>query len=111
MPIKSNNPVIKDIGTGDTTILNPIDGRAALSFANVKNNGSIQVTVEAWKSPDPTSINGSAERIYSKVLAAGEEDTAFSLLTTVPMGFYLVMKASATDSIVDISYTQYSGDD
>ncbi len=111
MPIQSNNPVLKDIGTTDTTILNPIDGRASVSFASVKNNGAAQVTVEAWKSPDPTSVHASADRIYSKVLAVGEEDTAFALLTTIPVAWYLVMKASLADSIVDLSYTQYSGDD
>ena len=111
MPIKGNNSALKDIAITDTTALNAIDGRASVTFATVKNNGATNILVEAWKSPTFESTNSAAERIYSKTLAVNEEDTPAALLTTVPITWFLVFKAAAVGTIIDLSYTQYSGDD
>lgn len=108
MTIQSGNTVDVVIGSGDTTILNPTDGRALITSATVHEQTGATETLELFISADASSA--AAERIDSLSFSAGETQAPLSLIRAVPSGQYLIGNAGTGSQVmVSITYTQYSG--
>ncbi len=109
MTIKSNNTANVLILVTDTTLLNPITGRASITFASLHEQTGAQETLELFLSTDATSASG--ERIDKLVFAADETQSPISLAgLTIPSGSFLIAKGTAGSLVkADISYTQYTG--
>ena len=109
MSIKSNNVANVLVLVTDTTLLNPITGRASITFGSLHEQTGAQETIELFVSTDSSSAAG--ERIDKIVFAADETINPTSLAgLTIPSGSYLIAKGT-TGSLVkaDLSYTQYTG--
>lgn len=112
MAIKGNQTAIVTILASDTVALNPSDGRAAITFASLENTTVDTVYIEAFKATSGTPA--AIDRIWSKKLVGGESSVPAELLATIPEGGFLVLKADAGNGSkvnLNLSYTQYSGDD
>ena len=109
MAIKSNNAANGlIIAATDTTLLNPITGRAAITFASLHEQTGSSETIELFISPDSSSAAG--ERLDEIVFAANETIQPVSMLITVPDGNFLIAKATTGARVeANISFTQYTG--
>ena len=109
MPIKSGNTTdILILGT-DTTLLNPTDGRAVITFGSLHEQTGAAETLELFVST--TSASAAGKRIDRVVFSANETIDPISLSGLgIPSGSYLIGKAT-TGSLVksQITYTQYTG--
>ena len=109
MAIKGNNSAngLLILST-DTVLLNPVTGRANVTFASLHEQTGNSETLELFISPDATSVSG--ERLEKIIFAADETIQPISMLITIPDGQYLLAKATTGSRVeCNLSYTQYTG--
>ena len=111
MSIKTNQTTdLILIGSSDTTLLNPTQGRAGISFGSLHEQTGAAETVELFVSTDGTSAAG--ERIDTLTFAADETKNPISMTgRAIKQNQFLLAKATTGNLVsATVSYTQYSGD-
>lgn len=108
MPIQSGQSVDILIGSGDTTILNPTQGRVLITSASGHEQTGAAETVEFFISANSASAAG--ERIERASFAANETISLAALRRGIPSGYYLIGNAGTGNLVmVSLTYQQYSG--
>ena len=112
MAIKGNLEAKLLIGATNTTVKQALDGRIDVTFASLKNTTTDTVIVQFFKSTSTTPAT--TDLIYERKLSGGDSFVPAELLTTIPENSFLVAIADSGngDKVnINVSYTQYSGDD
>ena len=113
MAIQGNLDVKLLIGVANTTVKQAVGGRIDLTFASLKNTTADTVIIKVYKSTSATPTVED-DLIYEKKFADGDSFVPAELLTSIPESSYLVAIADAGngDKVnINISYTQYTGED
>ena len=112
MSIKGNLEAKILIGATNTTVKQALGGRIDVTFASLKNTTSDTVIIQLFKSTSATPAT--TDLIYEKKFADGDSVVPAEVLTTIPQNSFLVAIADGGngDKVnINISYTQYTGDD
>ena len=111
MAIQGNLEAKLLIGVANTTVKQALGGRIDVTFASLKNTTVDTVTVKLYKSSSATPAVED-DLIWSKKFASGDSVVPAELLTTIPENGYLVAIADGDNKVnINISYTQYTGED